>query len=152
MDESKYLQLRDLVRERSAQYTSDQDFLIRFVRALEHRVNQVAGREQRVCVAGSMLGPKFVPGEFDASGSSIGFTLQIEFHDEKKNSLLTTHVHFVGEATADTMKITCKNSHDWVDQPRADAATELGQLAVVALLDKPITEAVEEALHNPGIQ
>lgn len=152
MDEKKYLELRDLVRERSAVYTIDQEFLVKFVNALERRVNTVVGREHEVCVAGRMSGTKFIKDEYDVSGSTLGFTLQIEFHDAKKNALLTTHVDFIAEATVDTLKVTCKSTSDWLDQPRAAANTEEGQLAVVALLDQPVSEAVEEALNMPTLQ
>ena len=151
MDESKYLELRELVREHASRSTTDQTLLFKFVNALEAQVNQVAGREQKVCTAGRMQGTNFVEREYNVSGSMVGFTLRIQFHHANKSPLLHADVFFIAEATAMAIKVTCKNTHEWVDQPRDVALTDAGLLAVIALLDKAVTEEVEHTLDSLGL-
>jgi hypothetical protein len=148
MDESLYLSLRTKLRERATKDDQNQQFLMRFARAIEGRVNQIAGREQQVCTAGSMHGTTFVRHEYDVSGSTIDFTLQIEFHNAEGNVIFTAHVPFTSKCHADSFIVKCISTGESVEQLRSAASTEATQLSVINLLDKALVEIVEDVLRN----
>jgi hypothetical protein len=151
VDEASYLELRDKVRARHHQDLSDQDFLIRFISALAHRANVLVGGEKAVCTPGSMTGTNFVPREYDALGSSVGFALNFEFRDEKGRDLLDVPVRFVAKCHPESFSVRCTDTGDEVDQPRSAASTEEGQLAVFRILDRALRMKVESALQKPDL-
>lgn len=149
MDERMYIDLRTRLRDGIERDTRNEDFLISFIRSVEHRVNQLAGRQnKRVCRAGSMTGPTFIPGQYDCVRSTVGFTLQVEFHNAKNETIYIAEIPFTSFCDSETFWVRCTSTGEEVEQPRALAPTEPSQLAVANLLDKALADKVESFLRG----
>lgn len=148
MDADKYVALRTRIKARFDQYKEDQDFLIDLIRALERRINDIADREAKnVCKAGSMNGDDFVRHEYDVRNSTVGFTLQIEF-SIGKHKIVDVPLHFFSECRGSTFLVRSLDTSEEVEQPRAAATSEAGQLAIIELLDLALDKQVDEALND----
>lgn len=151
MDQATYIELRDKVRARLNEYLIDQDFLIRFIEALAYRVNVLVDTPTAICSPGRMTGANFVPREYDVLGSSVGFSLNIEFRDEAGLDILDVPVRFVAKCQPESFSVRCMDTGDAVEQPRSAAFTDEGQVAVFRILETALSANVDKALHKPDL-
>lgn len=142
MEQSKYIQLREELRQFVAKREAELSDVEKFIGNVAERVSRQHNLEQVTCRAGVQRGGNFVAKKFDREGPKVHFAFEVKFHHRDGSELLNVVVEFVAEIVGELVEFAFADGRKWVRCSIYELAQESPQLQVAKILDEEVEDTV----------